>query len=197
MADSTGQREERFDPTDPYGAAVLFLSQSLAHKFHCQEQVDQLLDALLQLDPPQLPDARLDDVLVPIDALLDRIEADDPLIELVGALLRLGSHTQPTTARSQRLYRAVLWTALRHDPDRNTARVISMLQGATPGARFQASDWPRHEFFAIVLVLIYLGGPEARRELVELQAAARDLGYHDLAPILAWYLDHRHRVPAR
>lgn len=197
MVDGTGSPEERFDPADPYGAAVLFLSQSLAHKFNCQQRVDDLLDALLELDPPLLPDARLEEVLPPIDALLDRVETDGPLIELVGALLRLGSHTQPTTARTQQLYRAVLWTALRHDPHRNTPRVVALLRRATPGARFQAPDWPRHEFFAIVLVLIYLGGPEARRELVELQAAAGDLGYHDLAPILAWYLDHRHQVPSR
>lgn len=176
---------------------ALFISQSMAHRFDCDEEVRGLLGELLALEIPLLPDADVVAVLDPIDALLDRIEAAPALLELVGALLRHGANIPPTTAVSERLYRAVLWTMMRHDPERVTPEALAMLRAATPGARFQARDWPRHEFFSTVVVLVYLGGAEARRELDELLQAARDLDYHDLAPVLEWYLDHRHTVPGR
>jgi hypothetical protein len=91
----------------------------------------------------------------------------------------------------------VLWLMMRHDGARTTPEVVRMLREATPGTGPRRSPWPRHEFFATLLVLVYLGGPEVRDELTELLAAAEELGYHDLAPVLAWYLDHPHSAPAR
>ncbi len=185
------------DDSDPFGVGALFLSQSMAHKFDCRDQVETLLRDLLALPVPQLPDTEIQEILAPIDALLDRIEPEPALVELVHALLELGAGTPPRTAVSEQLYRAVMWTMMRHDKKSITPEVLSILRAATPGAPSQAPDWPRQEFFSTVLVLIYLGGPEARQELVELLDAARDLAYHDLAHVLEWYLDHYHRVPAR
>lgn len=185
------------DETDPFGVGALFVSQAMAHRFDCESDVESLLEDLLALDTPKLPDVAATDVVGPIDRLLDRIEEAPVLLELVHALLKLGAETPPRSEVSQQLYRAVMWTMMRHDPERLTPEVLEILRLATPGARFQATDWPRHEFFSTVLVLIYLGGTEARSEMNELLEAAKDLDYHDLAPVLEWYLDHRHAVPSR
>lgn len=185
------------DESDPYGVGALFLAQSLAHKYECEAEVAELLDELLELEIPLLPNADVVAIVAPIDALLDRIEGAPMLIELVHALLRLGIHTPPRTDISERLFRSVLWTMLRNDRDGVTPDVLELLRASTPGARFQAPDWPRHEFFSTVVSLVYLGGPGARAELDELLDAARDLDYHDLAPVLEWYLDHEHAAPNR
>ena len=185
------------DESDPFGVGTLFLAQSVAHRFGCEPDVDELLAGLLALEIPLLPDADVVAVVGPIDALLDRIEANPVLVELVHALLRLGTHTPARTAVSERLFRSVLWTMLRHDRDGVTPDVLDLLRASTPGSRFQPSDWPRHEFFSTVVALVYLGGPDARAELDELVAAARELDYHDLTPVLEWYLDHEHIAPSR
>lgn len=189
--------EYGIDDSDPFGVAALFLSRSMAHRFDCEDEVEQVLSSLLELPVPVLPDLDIDDVVAPIDALLTRLENAPALVELVHELLRLGAHTPPRTDVSEQLYRAVVWTMMRYDPPSVTSEVLEILRTATPGARYQASDWPRHEFFSTVLVLVYLGGPAARAELNELLAAARDLAYHDLAPVLEWYLDHHHAIPQR
>ena len=185
------------DDSDPFGVGALFLAQSLAHRFDCEREVAEVLLGLLALEIPLLPDADVARVVEPIDALLDRIESAPALVELVHALLRLGIDTPPRTDVSERLFRSVLWTMLRHDRDGVTPDVLALLRASTPGARFQAPDWPRHEFFSTIVALVYLGGPDARAELDELVAAARDLDYHDLTPVLEWYLDHEHVAPAR
>jgi hypothetical protein len=185
------------DDSDPFGVGALFLAQSVAHKFTCEPEVRELLSDLLSLEIPLLPDADVVAVVEPIDAVVDRIEHDPVLVELTHALLRLGTHTPARTAVSERLFRSVLWTMLRHDRDGVTPDVLALLRASTPGARFQAPDWPRHEFFSTVVALVYLGGADARAELDELVVAARDLDYHDLAPVLEWYLDHEHIAPAR
>lgn len=185
------------DDTDPFGVGALFIAQSLAHRFGGAAQVDEFLAALLELEVPLLPDADVATVVEPIDALLNRFEGQELLVELLNALLRFGTHTPPRTAVSERLFRSVLWTVLRHDRDGNTPEVLELLRASTPGSRFQAPDWPRHEFFSTLVALVYLGGPDARAELDELVAAARDLHYHDLAPVLEWYLDHEHVAPTR
>ncbi len=185
------------DEGDPFGVGALFIAQSLAHRFGCGSEVDDLLVALLELEIPLLPDADVATVVEPIDALLDRVEGDPILVELLQALLRFAIHTPPRTPVSERLFRSVLWTVLRHDRNASTPDVLELLRASTPGSRFQAPDWPRHEFFSTVVALVYLGGPTARAELDELVAAARDLDYHDLAPILEWYLDHEHVAPTR
>lgn len=185
------------DDSDPFGVGALFVSQSMAHRFNCEREVSALLAELLALETPQLPCLDASSVLAPIDELLDRIELEPALVDLVHALLRLGVHTPPRTAVSERLFRAVLWVMMRHDPDGVTPEVLELLRASTPGARYQAPDWPRHEFFSTVVLLVYLGDADARRELGELLAAARDLAYHDLAPVLEWYLDHHHTIPTR
>lgn len=185
------------DSSDPFGVGALFLGQSMANKFNCHHQVERLFSRLFAIDTPQLPNEPIGSVLIPIDGLLDDIEPEPGLLELVEALLRLGSHTPPRTGQAQRLYRAVLWIMMRHDPVRITPEALQIMRDSTPGARSRATEWPGHEFFAAVLVLVYLGGAEARRELTDLLQAAQDLGYHDLAPVLAWYLDHPHSAPAR
>jgi len=189
--------EYGIEDSDPFGVGALFLSRSMAHRFDCSDDVEQLLGALLDLPIPVMPDLDIDDVVTPIDALLARLEEAPALVELVGELLRLGAHTPPRTEVSEQLYRSVMWTMMRYDPGSVTHAVLDILRTATPGARYHASDWPRHEFFSTVLVLVYLGGPTARTELNELLAAARDLAYHDLAPVLEWYLDHHHVIPPR
>jgi hypothetical protein len=185
------------DDSDPFGVGALFLGQSMAHKFDCVEPVHGLFCDLLAIETPHLPSIPVGDAVAPVDELLDRIELEPALVELVHALLRLGAGTPPTTAVPERLYRSVLWTAMRHDPAATTPEVLQILRDATPGARPRSDRWPPHEFFAAVMVLVYLGGEAARTELTELLEAARDLGHHDLAPILEWYLDHRHSAPAR
>ena len=137
------------------------------------------------------------EALAPIDAALDWIEPHPGLIELVEALVLLGRDRPPTTTIAQRLYRAVVWIMMRCDPDATTPLVLDVLRESTPGAGCHSGDWPGHEFFSSVLVLLYLGGDEARAEMEELLAAAQDLRYDDLAPVLAWYLDHHHTAPSR
>lgn len=174
---------------------VLFVSQSMAHRFNCGDDVDMLFDALLTLDIPQTPNEPLPHVLAPIDELLERIKPNPALIELIRALVELGTTTPPRTATAERLYRAVLWVMMRHDPLKTTPEVLTALHAATPGERLPATSWPSHEFFAIVVLLVYLGGHEARGELIELLRAARDLDYLALALVLEWYLDHGHSAP--
>ncbi len=169
----------------------------MAHKFNCELEVDSLLATLVEIETPQLPNEAPDEVLAPIDELLNWIENEPALFELVRALLELGAETPARTDVAQRLYRSILWVMMRHDPVATTPHVLVMLGNATPGARYRSKTWPPHEFFACALVLIYLGGQVARGELRELVAAARDIGYHALVPILEWYLDHNHSVPYR
>ncbi len=185
------------DSSDPFGVGALFLGQSMANKFGCHDQVAQLFANLVLIETTQLPNEPIDSVLTPIDQLLDEIEPEPGLLELVDALLRLGAHTPPRTDQAERLYRTAMWMMMRHDPPGTTPEVLQIMRDSTPGARLGASEWPRHEFFAAVLVLVYLGGSEARQELTDLLRAAQDLGYHDLAPVLEWYLDHPHSAPAR
>ena len=175
----------------------MFLSQSMAHKFNCVEQVERLLGDLLAIETPRLPNLPVDAVLGPIDDLLDRLEREPALIELIRALLQLATTTSPTTAVSERLYRSVLWIMTRYDPEATLPDVLHILRQATPGARASSGRWPGHEFFAAVMVLVYLGGDGPRAELGELLEAARDLGHHDLAPVLEWHLDHRHSASSR
>ena len=189
--------EHGLDQSDAYGAGALFVGQSMAHKFNCQADVDAVLSRLLTIETPQLPSEDSGRVLAPIDALLNWIEDEPALFELVRALFGLGVETPPRTETAERLYRAVVWVMMRHDPEATTDAVLAMLREATPGARFRRTSWPPHEFFACLVVLVYLGDPAARAELTELVEAARELGYHDLAPVLEWYLDHHHTVPAR
>lgn len=185
------------DDSDPFGVAALFLAQSLAHKFDCAAEVDALVAELVSVDTPSSPSESVSTIVAPIDDLLDRIELQTGLIELLEALLRLGVDSPPRSDVAERLYRAVLWTMMRHDPAGTTPRVLAILHDATPGGRVTASSWPPHEFFAAALLLVYLGGLAARDELVDLVEAARDLGYPALAFVLEWYLDHRHSIPAR
>jgi hypothetical protein len=185
------------DEMDPFGVGALFLGQSMANHFGCEDAVRVLLAELIALDTPQLPTVPVDEAVGPVDDMLDRIEPQPGLVELVEALLFLGVDTPPTTDVSQRLYRAVVWTMMRHDPVRAMPQVLRTLRDSTPGARRHSGDWPPHEFFAAVIVLVYLGGPAARAELEELLAAARELRYDDLAPVLEWYLDHHHAAPSR
>ena len=189
--------EHGLDRSDAYAIGALFVGQSMAHKFNCEAEVDTVLDALVEIETPQLPSEDPGQVLAPVDELLNWIEGEPALFELVRALFELGAETPPRTERAQQLYRAALWTVMRHDPAATTPKVLAMLGEATPGARFQSKTWPSHEFFACVLVLIYLGGEAARGELQELVTAARDLDYHALVPVLEWYLDHSHSVPSR
>ncbi len=184
------------DGSDPFGVGALFLGQSLANRFECHPEVERLFLRLIDIDTPQFPNEPLGEIVTPIDQLLAEIAPVPGMLELVEALFRLGAHTPPRTEQAQRLYRAVLWTVMRHDPAGATPDVLQIMRDATPGARVRAAEWPHHEFFASVLVLVYLGGAEARRELIDLLQAARDLGYHDLAPVLEWYLDHPHSAPA-
>lgn len=186
------------ESTDPFGAAALFIAQSMAERFDCHAPVQDLLAHLLTLETPQLPNEPIEAVLGPIDHLLDRIEPEPGLVELVEALLLLAVHTPPQAGgRAERLFRSVLWTMMRHAPALAGPQVLQILRDATPGRRPDATVWPSHEFFAAALVLVYLGGADARRELTDLMHAAQDLGYHDLAPVLDWYLDHPHSAPAR
>ncbi len=189
--------EYGIDSSDPFGVGALFLGTSLANKFGCRTEVDWLFSRLFEIETPQLPNESIDLVLAPIDRLLDEAEPSVWLLELIEALVRLGVHTPPTTPQAQHLFRVSLWITMRHDPHSASPVVLQILRDATPGARSGASQWPPHEFFSAVMVLVYLGGADARRELWELLAAARDLGYHDLAPVLEWYLDHQHSAPAR
>lgn len=184
------------DGSDPFGVGALFLGQSLANRFGCQEAVTRLFQRLLEIETPQFPNELLEDVIAPLDQLLSDIGPVPGMLELVEALFRLATHTPPRTDHAQRLYRAVLWTALRQDPAGVTPQVLQIMRDATPGAQLRAAEWPRHEFFAAVLALVYLGGSVARSELTDLLEAARDLGYHDLAPVLEWYLDHPYSAPA-
>ena len=186
--------EHGIDRSDPFGMGALFVSQSMAHRFNCIADVDLLFGALLALEVPQAPNETLDEVLVPIDELLLRIKPNPALIELVRALVELGTTTPPSTPVAERLYRAVLWVMMRHDPHKTTPEVLRALREATPGG-LPATSWPSHEFFAIVVLLVYMGGPTARRELMELLGAARDLDYLALALVLEWYLDHDHSAP--
>ncbi|MFV0258402.1 MAG: hypothetical protein ACK5PP_08155 [Acidimicrobiales bacterium] len=185
------------DEMDPYGVGALFLGQSMARQFHCGPEVRELFRDLTSLETPQLPTVPVAEALGPVDELLDRLEPSGWMIELVDALFRLGVDTQPVTAVSQRLYRAAQWLMMRHTPGTATAIVLQMLRDATPGARATGDAWPGHDFFASVVVLIYLGGNDARAEMEELLDAARDLRSDDLAPVLEWYLDHRHSAPSR
>jgi hypothetical protein len=185
------------DESDPFGVGALFLCQSMAHRFNCADLVEELLTDLLAVDTPQLPDVPAEMALAPVDDLLDRLEQEPALIELVGALLRFGVGNPPTTEVSERLYRAVLWIMLRHDRATAMPEVLQILRDGTPGGRIGATQWPGHEFFAAVTLLLYLGDADGRRELHELLEAARDLDHHDLAPVLEWYLDHHHSAPAR
>lgn len=186
------------DRTDPFGVAALFIAQTMANKFGCRAQVQELLAGLLDIDTPNLPNEPISAVLDPIDHLLDRIEPEPGLMELVEALLVLGTHTPPRSGgQAERLYRAVLWTMMRQDPAGTIPHVVQILHDTTPARGPAATVWPGHEFFAAALVLVYLGGADARRELTDLLHAAQDLGYHDLAPVLDWFLDHPHSVPSR
>jgi hypothetical protein len=189
--------EHGLDRSDAYAIGTLFVGQSMAHKFNCQPEVDDLLGALIEIETPQLPSEDPVEVLAPVDALLNWVEREPALFELVRALFELGAQAPPRTEKAQRLYRAVLWVMMRHDPTATTPEVLAMVGEATPGARFQSKIWPSHEFFACVLVLVYLGGERARAELQELVAAARELDYHALVPVLEWYLDHNHSAPSR
>ena len=190
-----GQVDHGLDRSDPFGVGALFVSQSMAHKFNCETEVDALLFDLLAIETPQLPSEPPHEVLGPIDQLLNWIEREPALLELVRALLQLGAETPPRTDRAQRLYRAVLWTMMRHDPETTTPEILKVMRNSTPGARLRARTWPPHEFFASVLLLVYFGGSDARRELTDLVVAAGELGYHALAPILEWYLDHHQSAP--
>ena len=185
------------DEMDPFGVGALFLGQSMAHHFGCDDAVRALFAELIALEVPQLPSVPAAEAVGPVDEVLDRIEPQPGLLELVEAVLLLGVDTPPTTAVSQRLFRAVAWTLMRHDPGTATPIVLRVLREATPGSRHHSRTWPRHEFFASLLVLVYLGGNEARSELEELLAVARELRYDDLAPVLEWYLDHHHAAPSR
>ena len=185
------------DNSDPFGLAASFLALSLANEFGNHRQLESLFARLQPLEVPRLPNEPLEPFLLPIDRLLDEIEPEPGLLELISALVRMGSHTPPASESAQRLYRALLWVLMRHDPVGSTPTVLQIMRDATPGARPGAAEWPGHEFFAAVLVLVHLGGVDARAELIELLRAAQDLGYHDLAPVLAWYLDHPNSAPAR
>ncbi len=185
------------DDGDLFGVAGLFLAQSLSHRFDCEPEIDALLGELVSLDTPLSPSEPVAAVLGPIDDLLDRIEPATGPIELLEALLRLGTNSPPRTAVAQRLFRAVMWILMRHDPETTTPLVIAVMRDATPGGRVGASAWPPHEFFASALVLVYLGGVLARHELSDLLAAACDLDVPDLAFVLDWYLDHQYSIPAR
>ncbi|MEM8924986.1 MAG: hypothetical protein AAGD35_15885 [Actinomycetota bacterium] len=185
------------DDSDMYGVAAMFLAQSLGHKFRCEADVDAFVADLIAIDTPSLPSESIIDVLAPVDDLLDRIESSPGPLEFLEALLQLGANSPPTSPVAERLYRAVLWTLMRHDPEATTPVVLSIVRDATPGGRVRADGWPPHEFFAATLLLVYLGGADARGELNDLLAAARDLDVPDLAYVLDWYLDHRHSVPSR
>lgn len=185
------------DDNDPFGVAALFLGQSLGHKYNCADEIDALIADLVTLETPQSPAEPVATVLAPFDAVLDRIESVGGLLELVEALLRLGSNSPPRTEVSQRLYRSVQWIMMRHDPGRATPLIVEILRDATPGGRVMPSSWPPHEFFAAALLLVYLGNGEARRELLDLVDAARDLDLPALAFVLEWYLDHQHSAPSR
>ncbi len=175
----------------------MFMAQSMAHRFDCGPQVSRLLADLLALPTPILPGENTAEVVEPIDRLLDWIEVEPGSLELVEALAELGVETPPKTPTSETLYRSVMWTVMRRDPAVYTPTLLAALSNATPGAGPRSTEWPRHEFFSSVLVLLYLGGAEGRRELVELTDAARDLGYHDLVPVLEFYLDHHHAPQPR
>lgn len=185
------------DESDPFGVAALFLAQSLGHKFNCEAEVQELFADLVTLDTPNSPSEPIEEVLAPIDAVLDRIEAEPGLIELVEAVVRLGANSPPRSEVGQRLFRSVLWIMARHDPDSATPVILQIMHDATPGGRIMGSSWPPHEFFAAALLLIYLGGGRARVEMADLVDAARDLDYPALAFVLEWYLDHHHSAPAR
>lgn len=184
-------------PADPFALGAAFLAEAMGDRFGCQDEVRQLLAALYQIETPQLPNEPIDVVLAPIDELLDWIEETPALLELVAAILRLAFEVSPRTSAAERLHRAAMWTMMRHDPTEATPQVLELLRRETPATRPQMSSWPSAGFFAPLLVLVYLGGAAARFELTELLMAARDLGYHDLAPVLDWYLDHSHIAPAR
>lgn len=177
------------DTSDPFGVASSFLVQSMANQFTCHDQLLRLLNGMTGLETPLAPGDDSRAVLAQIDNLLALIEPEPGSIELVEALLRLGSEFPPQTPSAQRLFRSVLWVAMRHDPMAATPTVLQIMRDATPGARSPGSAWPGHDFFASVLVLACLGGPGARGELRELLRAAQDLGYHDLAPVIEWFLD--------
>ncbi|MGF1597729.1 MAG: hypothetical protein ACFCVK_12495 [Acidimicrobiales bacterium] len=189
--------EYGIDPADPFGVGALFVAQSMGHRFDCQPLVAFVMDALVDLPTPQLPNEPVTEVLRPVDRLLDRFEREPGALELVAALAELATTTPARTEVAERLHRAVLWVAARAELDGWRAQVLQLVRDTTPGARFQDRHWPRHGFFSAVVLLVYLGGPTVRRELTELLAAARDLNYDDLAPVLEWHLDHVHRVPAR
>ncbi|MEZ5409733.1 MAG: hypothetical protein R2761_17020 [Acidimicrobiales bacterium] len=169
----------------------------MGDRFDCRPDVRQLLASLHAIDTPQLPNEPIDVVLAPIDQLLDQIEDTPVLIELVAAIVRLAHDVAPRTAPAEGLLRAAMWTMMRHDPVAATPELLELLRRATPATRPHVSSWPSAGFFAPLLVLVYLGGADARRELTDLLVAARELGYHDLAPVLDWYLDHTHTAPAR
>jgi hypothetical protein len=185
------------DCSDPFGVGALFLAEAMASRFDCQEQVQDLFADLLAIETPRLPNDPIEVVLAPIDNLLDHLEVEPAFLELVAAVLRLGCHSPPRTEQAEQLYRAAMWTMMRHDPAATTPIVLQIMREATPATKPLHPGWPRHEFFSSILVLLYLGGPQARHELMDLLAAARDLGYHDLAPVLDWYLDHSHSAPTR
>lgn len=185
------------DRSDPFVAGALYLAEAVGERFACSAQVHELFDELLALEIPRLPSEPVEAVLVPIDRLLDQMEPEPALVELTGAVVRLACDIPPRSDQAERLHRSAMWAVMRLDPTSATTEVLELLRRSTPDSRPQAGEWPDACFFSCLLVLVYLGGAAARRELSELLAAARDLGYHDLAPVLDWYLDHSHTAPAR
>ena len=185
------------DDRDPFGAGVKFVCQALGHRLSCQPWVNGVVAELLAVEVPLHPGLEIAEALGPVDRVLDRTDDEPLLLDLLLTIIRLAVDTPPLGERGAGVLRAAMWLAMRHDPDSALPEVIAVLRAATPGARRSAGAWPGPEFFASVTVLVYLGPRLARAELTELLAAARDLGYHDLAPVLEWHLDHSYSVPAR
>jgi len=183
------------ESSDPYGAGVLFVSQSMAHKFNCHDLVDLLLEMLVETEVPALPNMPLEQAVAPVDHLIRQLDTHPVLFELVNALVEVAAISPPAAPNCQRLLRSAMWLALRVDQATGSASVLKVLESATPGASLRAEEWPRHEFFAAILALTYLGSGDAHGELTALLYAARDLGHHDLAPIVEWYLDYYHHTP--
>jgi len=185
------------EPSDRFGASAIFVAQSMAQKYGPLPEIDRLLEMLVDTETPRGPDVPTDRALLNVDRLIDWVEYFPHLFDLIDSFLDLAVVGPPTHPVSQRLFRSVMWVSMRKSPGRALSKVLEIFRNATPGATFRADQWPPHEFFAALTVLVYLGGDNARWELQELLDAAKELGHHDLAPILDWYLDRPFEAPSR